>query len=173
MKSFVYIFVCSFLMVSCVNLQAQENTTQASQNNQEKTLSIIKPDAVQANHIGEILARFEKSGLRIAGIKMTTLTSEQAKDFYKEHSERPFYKDLVDFMTSGPVVIIALEGPDAIKKNRQLMGATDPSKAEKGTIRADLAQSKTKNAVHGSDSQESASREILFFFKDNELIERF
>lgn len=130
----------------------------------ERTLSIIKPDGVNNHHIGEIISRFEKAGLRIADIKMVTLSKEQAEQFYQEHRERPFYQDLVKSMTSGPVVLMVLEGNQAVSKNRELMGATDPKKAEKGTIRADFAKDVTQNTVHGSDSPESARREILFFF---------
>lgn len=131
---------------------------------QEQTLSIIKPDAVKANHIGEIISRFEKSGLKIANIKMVNLSKQQAGDFYAVHKERPFYGELVDFMSSGPAVVMVLEGPDAIAKNRKIMGATDPKKADKGTIRADFAQDVQHNAVHGSDSSEAAKSEIIFFF---------
>lgn len=135
----------------------------------EQTLSIIKPDAVHANHIGEIIARFEKAGLRIAALKMTLLTKEQAEQFYSVHKERPFFADLTTFMSSGPIVAIVLEGDNAIAKNREIMGATDPSKAAKGTLRADFAQSVTKNAVHGSDSPETAKVEIAFFFQPGEV----
>lgn len=137
---------------------------------QEYTLSLIKPDAVSANHIGDIIARFEKAGLHIAAIKMVSLSKQQAEQFYAEHKERPFYPDLVTFMTSGPIVAIVLEGNNAVAKNRELMGATDPQKAEKGTLRADFAQSKQKNAVHGSDSPESAKREVTFFFTPAEIL---
>ena len=142
-------------------------------NNSEITLSIIKPDAVEKNRIGEIISRFEKAGLRIAAIKMVKLTKEQAEEFYGEHKGKPFYPDLTKFISSGPVVILVLEGDQAISKNRQLMGATDPKKAEKGTIRADFADSMSKNAVHGSDSPESALREIQFFFQPSEIQNRF
>ncbi len=138
----------------------------------EQTLSIIKPDAVEANHIGEIVARFEKGGLKIAAMKMTKLSQQQAQDFYAEHKERPFFADLVTFMTSGPCVVMVLDGKDAIAQNRQLMGATDYKKAEPCTIRADFACSHTKNAVHGSDSPVSAKREIAFFFTPNEIFAR-
>jgi nucleoside-diphosphate kinase len=138
----------------------------------EQTISIIKPDAVQNNHIGEIISRFEQAGLKIAAIKMTTLTKDQASKFYAVHRDRPFYDDLVNFMSSGPVVIMVLEGNQAIAKNRELMGATDPKKAEKGTLRADFAESMSRNAVHGSDSPETAKEEILFFFKPDEITHR-
>lgn len=135
----------------------------------EKTLSIIKPDAVKKNVIGEILARFEKNGLKIAAIKKLWLSKEQAGEFYAVHKERPFFKDLVEFMTSGPVVVSVLEGANAVLKNRELMGATNPKEAKPGTIRADFAESIDANAVHGSDSLENAKNEIAFFFKENEV----
>jgi nucleoside-diphosphate kinase len=130
----------------------------------ERTLSIIKPDAVAKNVIGKIYSRFETNGLKIIASKMTWLSPQQAGEFYAVHKERPFYKDLVEFMTSGPVMIQALEGEDAIAKNRDLMGATDPKKAEPGTIRADFATSIDANAVHGSDAPDTAKVEIAFFF---------
>ncbi len=135
----------------------------------ERTLSILKPDAVKNRHIGDIISRFEDNGLRVVGIKMIRLTPDQAAQFYNIHRDRPFFKDLVQFMSSGPVVVIVLEGEDAISKNRQLMGSTDPKKAEKGTIRADYAESISQNAVHGSDSIQTAGQEIPFFFRPNEL----
>lgn len=138
----------------------------------EKTLSIIKPDAVANNHIGDILARFEKNQLKIIATKMMHLSEQQAKDFYAVHKERPFYGELVSFMTSGPVVVSVLEGEDAIAKNREIMGATDPAKAAEGTIRRDFAKSIDANAVHGSDSPETAKVEVAFFFKDNEVFSR-
>jgi nucleoside-diphosphate kinase len=130
----------------------------------EQTLSIIKPDAVKKNVIGQILARFESAGLRIVAARMTHLSRKEAEGFYAVHRERPFFKDLVDFMISGPVMIQVLEGDNAIAKNRELMGATDPQKAAKGTIRADFADSIDANAVHGSDGPETARKEIAFFF---------
>lgn len=138
----------------------------------ERTLSIVKPDAVAKNKIGEILARFEKAGLSIVAARMMQLTKEQAEKFYEVHKERPFYADLVSFMTSGPVLVQVLEGENAIALNRDVMGATDPKKAAPGTIRADFAQSIDENAVHGSDAPETASQEIKFFFKDNEICSR-
>ncbi|HLT14433.1 MULTISPECIES: nucleoside-diphosphate kinase [unclassified Marinobacter] len=138
----------------------------------ERTLSIIKPDAVAKNVIGEIYSRFEKAGLKIVAAKMMHLTQEQAEGFYAEHKERPFFNDLVAFMTSGPVVVQALEGEGAILKNRELMGATNPKEAEAGTIRADFASSIDANAVHGSDSAASAEREVAYFFNDNEICPR-
>jgi nucleoside-diphosphate kinase len=130
----------------------------------QRTLSIIKPDAVAKNVIGEIYARFEKAGLKIVAAQMRHLTRAEAEGFYHVHRERPFFKDLVNFMVSGPVMIQVLEGPDAVKKNRDLMGATNPKEAAKGTIRADFADSIDANAVHGSDSPENAAAEIKYFF---------
>lgn len=138
----------------------------------ERTLSIIKPDAVAKNVIGEIIARFEQAGLKIAAAKLQQLSREQAEGFYAEHSERPFFSALVEFMISGPVVVQVLEGEGAIIKNRDLMGATNPQEAEAGTIRADFAQSIDANAVHGSDSSESAAREISYFFEASEICSR-
>ncbi|MBZ7938497.1 MULTISPECIES: nucleoside-diphosphate kinase [Campylobacter] len=135
----------------------------------ERTLSIIKPDAVKKNLIGKILDRFESNGLKIIALKKIQLTSEQAENFYAIHKERPFFKDLVNFMISGPVVISVLEGENAVLKNRELMGATNPKEAKSGTIRADFAESIDANAVHGSDSLENAKNEIEFFFKSNEI----
>jgi nucleoside-diphosphate kinase len=130
----------------------------------EQTLSIIKPDAVKKNAIGQILARFEAAGLRIVNARMTHLSRKEAEGFYAVHKDRPFFKDLVDFMISGPVMIQVLEGANAIAKNRELMGATDPKKAAKGTIRADFADSIDANAVHGSDGPDTARKEIEYFF---------
>ena len=130
----------------------------------ERTLSIIKPDAVANNVIGQILARFETAGLKIIAARMLQLSRRDAEGFYAVHRERPFFKDLVDFMTSGPVMVQALEGENAIQKNRDLMGATDPKKAAQGTIRADFAQSIDANAVHGSDGPDTARVEIAYFF---------
>ena len=132
----------------------------------ERTLSIIKPDAVKKNVIGKILSRFEDSGLKVIAGKMVHLTDAQAGDFYAVHKARPFFNDLVKFMTSGPVFISALEGESAVNLNRKLMGATDPKKADKGTIRADFAESIDANAVHGSDSVENAQNEIRYFFPE-------
>ena len=136
----------------------------------EQTLSIIKPDAVKKGVIGKIIDRFESNGLRIAAIKKAQLTEEKAGGFYAVHKERPFFKDLVEFMTSGPVVIMVLEGENAVLKNRDLMGATNPKEAAPGTIRADFAESIDANAVHGSDSQENAKIEIDFFFEKSEIL---
>ncbi len=138
----------------------------------ERTLSIIKPDAVAKNVIGEIIARFEQAGLKIVAAKMLHLSREQAEGFYAEHKERPFFPALVEFMTSGPVVVQVLEGEGAVLKNRDLMGATNPQEAEAGTIRADFAQSIDANAVHGSDSTESAAREVSYFFDASEICAR-
>jgi len=138
----------------------------------ERTLSIIKPDAVAKNLIGKIYSRFESNGLKIAAAKLKWLSRAEAEGFYAVHRERPFFKDLVDFMISGPVMIQALEGENAIAKNRELMGATDPKKAEKGTIRADFAESIDANAVHGSDAPETAQVEIGYFFPGMEVYSR-
>ena len=138
----------------------------------ERTLSIIKPDAVGKNVIGEIVSRFEKGGLKVIAMKMLQLNEESAGGFYAEHKERPFFKDLMEFMTSGPVIVQALEGESAIARNRELMGATNPADADPGTIRADFAQSIDANAVHGSDSPASAEREISYFFSDEEICPR-
>lgn len=138
----------------------------------EQTLSIIKPDAVGKNHIGNIIARFEKAGLHIVGAKMMHLTKDDAQKFYAVHKERPFYKDLVSFMITGPSLVMILEGENAILKNRDIMGATDPKKASPGSIRADFASSIDENAVHGSDSLDNAKTEINFFFKPNEICRR-
>ena len=135
----------------------------------ERTLSIIKPDAVAKNVIGEIYMRFERAGLTIVAARMMRLSRTQAEGFYAVHRERPFFKDLVDFMISGPVIVQVLEGEDAIQKNRDLMGATDPKKAAKGTIRADFADGIDANAVHGSDSPETAATEIAYFFPKQDL----
>ena len=138
----------------------------------ERTLSIIKPDAVARNVIGEIYARFEKSGLKIVAARMARLSRGDAEGFYAVHKGRPFFNDLVEFMISGPVMIQVLEGDNAIVKNRDLMGATDPKKAAKGTIRADFAQSIDANAVHGSDAPETAATEIAYFFPASQVFTR-
>ena len=138
----------------------------------ERTLSIIKPDAVAKNVSGEILARFERAGLRIVAARMVHLSQQQAEDFYAVHRERPFFNDLVGFMTSGPVMVQVLEGDDAIRKNREIMGETNPKEASAGSIRHDLATSIDANAVHGSDSPETAKQEIEFFFKADEICSR-
>ncbi len=138
----------------------------------QRTLSIIKPDAVAKNVIGEIVSRFEKAGLKVVAAKMLQLSREQAEGFYAEHKERGFFGELVGFMTSGPVTVLVLEGDDAIARNRELMGATNPKEAARGTIRADYAQSIDANAVHGSDSPESAEREVTYFFGADEICPR-
>jgi nucleoside-diphosphate kinase len=138
----------------------------------ERTLSIVKPDGVSRNLIGNVYQRFEKAGLRILAARMLRLSQPQAELFYEVHKERPFYKDLVRYMTSGPVIAQVLEGEGAIAKNREIMGATDPKKAAPGTIRADLAQSIEANVVHGSDAPETAAREIAFFFSASEICPR-
>jgi nucleoside-diphosphate kinase len=138
----------------------------------ERTLSIIKPDAVAKNIIGEIYSRFERNGLKIVASRMLHLSQADAEGFYAVHRERPFFNDLVRFMISGPVVVQVLEGEDAIRKNRDLMGATDPRKAEKGTIRADFAESIDANAVHGSDAPETAAIEIAYFFPELNIYSR-
>jgi len=135
----------------------------------ERTLSIIKPDAVAKNVIGEIYSRFEKSGLKVIAARMRQLSRAEAESFYGVHRARPFFKDLVDFMVSGPIMVQVLQGESAIAKNRELMGATDPKKADKGTIRADFADSIDANAVHGSDSPETAAVEVSFFFPELEI----
>ena len=139
----------------------------------EKTFSIIKPNAVLDNNIGNIIARFEKEGLRIAAAKLTQLSKEKAEGFYIEHKERPFFGSLVSFMTSGPVVLMVLEGDGAVEKNREIMGATNPAEAAENTLRKLYAKSIEANAVHGSDSAASAEREINYFFDGNELSDRF
>jgi len=138
----------------------------------ERTLSIIKPDAVKKNAIGQILARFEAAGLRVIAARMMHLSSREAEGFYAVHRERPFFRDLVSFMISGPVLVQVLEGENAIARNRELMGATDPKKAAKGTIRADFAASIDANAVHGSDALETARTEIAYFFPASEIFSR-
>lgn len=153
------VFIWMFSLISC-GLFAQGT---------DRTLTIIKPDGVEANHIGDILGRFEKDGFHIAAVKMTRLSKEKAKEFYAEHKERPFYNDLVNFMSSGPIVVAVLEAPNAVLKGRELIGSTNPQKAGKGTIRAEFGKSTEQNAVHGSDSLESAKREISFFFRSEEI----
>jgi nucleoside-diphosphate kinase len=138
----------------------------------ERTLSIVKPDGVRNNVIGEVYRRFEKAGLSIVAARMTRLSTAQAEAFYAVHRERPFFRDLVAFMTSGPVMVQVLEGPNAVANNREIMGATDPKKAAPGTIRADLASSIDRNVVHGSDSLENAATEVAFFFSQSEICTR-
>ena len=136
----------------------------------ERTLSIIKPDAVKKNVVGQIMARFEAAGLRIIAARMTHLSRAEAEGFYAVHRERPFFKDLVEFMISGPVVVQVLEGENAVQANRDIMGATNPENADAGTIRKELAESIEANSVHGSDSEENAATEIAFFFKPEEIV---
>ncbi|MBO6556645.1 MAG: nucleoside-diphosphate kinase [Pseudomonadales bacterium] len=138
----------------------------------ERTFSIIKPDAVAKNVIGEIVSRFEKAGLRVVASRMEHLTVDKAKGFYAEHDGKPFFEDLVNYMSSGPVIVQVLEGENAIAQNRELMGATNPQEAAAGTIRADFAESIDANAVHGSDSPESAAREIDYFFSADQVCDR-
>lgn len=136
----------------------------------ELTFSIIKPNAMKKNAIGAIINTFESQGLKIAAAKMTKLSQQQCEEFYAEHKERPFFGELVSFMTSGPVMLMCLSGEDAVAKNRQIMGATNPSEAEAGTLRAEFGDSVGENAVHGSDSPESAKRELSLFFEDHEIV---
>jgi nucleoside-diphosphate kinase len=138
----------------------------------ERTLSIVKPDAVAKNAIGQITSRFERAGLKIVAARMLYLSEKEAEGFYSVHRERPFFRDLVKFMISGPIMVQVLEGEDAISRNRELMGATDPKKAKKGTLRADLADSIDANAVHGSDGPETARSEIAYFFPVSEIHSR-
>ncbi len=145
---------------------------QVSTQTLEQTLSIIKPDAVGQNMIGNIIEYFEREGLSVTAAKMLRMSETQAKTFYAIHQDRPFFQELIDFMTSGSVLVMVLEGENAVARNRQIMGATDPSKAAPGTIRADFATSIDRNAVHGSDSLENAKAEIAFFFKPNEIFPR-
>ena len=135
----------------------------------QRTLSIIKPDGVEKNVIGDVVSRFEKAGLKVAAMKMIQLSAEEAGGFYIVHKERPFYGELREYMSSGPIVVLVLEGPDAISANREIMGATNPADADPGTIRADHAESIERNIVHGSDSQESAEYEIPYFFAATEI----
>lgn len=138
----------------------------------ERTLSIVKPDGVRKNVIGDVYRRFEKAGLRIVAARMTRLSQAQAEGFYAVHRERPFFPDLVSYMTSGPVIVQVLEGENAVAKHREIMGATDPKKAAPGTIRADLAESIEQNVVHGSDSLDNAAREVAYFFAETEICPR-
>ena len=138
----------------------------------ERTLSIVKPDGIRKNVIGEVYRRFEQAGLKIVAARMTKLSQAQAEGFYAVHRERPFFKDLVSYMTSGPVIVQVLEGDNAVAKHREIMGATDPKKAAPGTIRADLAESIEQNVVHGSDSLENAAREVGYFFAETDLCPR-
>lgn len=138
----------------------------------EQTLSIVKPDAVGQNQIGNIIEYFEREGLSVVAAKMTQLSKQQAEGFYAVHKERPFFNELIEFMTSGPILVMVLEGENAVTRNRQIMGPTDPTKAPAGTVRADFATSIDRNAIHGSDSPDTAKEEISFFFKQNEIFPR-
>ncbi len=146
--------------------------TQTSTQTLQQTLSIVKPDAVGQNQIGNIIEYFEREGLSVVAAKMVHLSPDDAKKFYEIHADKPFFGELVEFMTSGPILAMVLEGSDAVATNRRIMGATDPTKAEAGTVRADFATSIERNAVHGSDSLENAKTEIGFFFKDKEIFPR-
>lgn len=142
----------------------------SARSNVQRTLSIVKPDGVKKGVVGEVIRRFEKEGIRIAAMKMLHLTKKQAEGFYAVHRERPFFSSLTDFMSSGPIVVMVLEGNDVISRNRTIMGATDPGKADKGTIRADFAGSIEQNIVHGSDAPETAATEIRYFFSNMEIV---
>ncbi len=158
----------AFFLVLILGFTANLWSNEAQQS--ERTLALIKPNAVKAHHIGEIIALYEKGGLKISALKMTLLSKQQAANFYHVHADRPFFQPLIQFMSSGPIVAIVLEGPNAVSRNREIMGATDPNKAAPGTIRAQFGISITENAVHGSDSLESAEQEIAFFFSPGEII---
>lgn len=160
--------MCILTFLPCFMLLAAD----AAPLGKQQTLSIIKPNVVAAHQIGAIINKLEKSGLDITAIKMIKLSQEEAEKFYAEHQNKPFFRDLVTFMTSGPVVVMVLEGDNAIQRYREVMGATDPKKAAPGTIRAEFAASMTENAVHGSDAPESAQREIAFFFKPSEIFSK-
>lgn len=149
----------TLFLVASIGLQAA----------QEQTLVIIKPDAVAANHVGEIITRYEKNGLHPVALKMARLNQKQAEQFYAVHKNRPFFKDLTTFMSSGPIVVMVLDGENSVAKNRELIGATNPKESAKGTIRADFAKSITENAIHGSDSLDNAKSEISYFFPSYEL----
>lgn len=163
------VFSLLFIALAC-GIQADQPPVAKA--DKEQTLSIIKPDAVQSDYIGSIIQRFEQKGLKVIAIKMLQLSKQRAGEFYAVHKERPFYGELTDFMSSGPIVVMVLQGEKAISKNREIMGATDYKKAAPGTLRADFAESLTMNAVHGSDSPESAKAEIAFFFKPDEIFPR-
>lgn len=163
---YVCLFFCFSTPVFSLEPDSVKNNTSSSQ---ELTLAIIKPDAVQKHKIGEIIAQIEKSGLSIVGIKMGTLSKEEASEFYAAHKQRPFYNDLTNFMSSGPIVALAIQGPDAVNKTRKIIGSTDPSQAEAGTLRRWFGTSVTQNAVHGSDSLNASKEELFFFFDSDEL----
>lgn len=166
-----FLFVTCALLLSSVALFASNSPMQETPytNSREQTLALIKPNAVSAHHIGEIIADYEQHGLTIVGLKMVNLSKQDAEAFYAMHKDRPFYKDLTSFMSSGPIVAIALQGPSAVAKNRELLGATDPAKANENTLRRRFGQNITQNGLHGSDSVESARNEISFFFSQLEL----
>jgi nucleoside-diphosphate kinase len=168
----VIILIFAFVVSFSTQIFAQNPNQGTNAMANERTLSIIKPDAVAANHIGDIIASFEKEGLCVVAAKMLLLTKQEAQDFYAVHKARPFYNDLVAFMTTGPVLAMVIEGPNAIAKNREIMGATNPAQAAPGTIRARFAKSIEANAVHGSDSPETAKTEIPFFFSAIEICSR-
>lgn len=170
MKKYLALVMAACVFIGQLTYLSAETAQSKPINAAEQTLSIIKPDAVASQHIGDIIASFEKENLRIAALKMVLLTKEKAGDFYSAHKERPFYQSLVDYMTSGPIVVMVLEGPNAIAKNREMMGATNPVKADKGTLRATFGESIEKNAVHGSDSPEAAQKEIAFFFQPQDIV---
>ncbi len=165
-------FISCWFTIALQKYLMENRMAQASTKTLEQTLSIIKPDAVGQNMIGNIIEYFEREGLNVVAAKMLHLTESQAKSFYAVHKDRPFFQELVDFMISGPILVMVLEGEDAIARNRQIMGETDPTKAKPGTVRADFATSIERNAVHGSDSLETAKTEIAFFFKSNEIFPR-
>lgn len=165
-------FIAGILFLGICSILLAEPLRRENSMTVERTLSIVKPDAVGKNHIGEIIARFEKGGLNIVAAKMLQLSQEQAEGFYAVHKERPFFSDLVSFMRSGPVLVMCLEGENAIAKNREIMGATNPAEAKPGTIRSDFADTIDENAVHGSDAPETAEQEIAYFFRNEELTQR-
>lgn len=169
---FLVRFICDLLTIDPQSLRRHYFMATDTTEKKERTLSIIKPDAVGQNQIGNIIEYFERDGLSVVAAKMIHLNEEKAKKFYFVHKDRPFYGELVEFMTSGPVLVMVLEGDNAIMKNRQIMGPTDPSKAPAGTIRADFATSIEKNAIHGSDGPDTAKEEIAFFFKPDEILSR-
>ena len=165
-------FLAGILFLGICSISLAEPLRRGNSMTVERTLSIIKPDAVGKNHIGDIIARFEKGGLKVIAAKMSHLSNTQAEQFYSVHKERPFFLDLVSFMTSGPVLVMCLEGENAIAKNREIMGATNPAEAKPGTIRKDFASTIDENAVHGSDAPETAATEVAFFFSPEELCAR-
>jgi nucleoside-diphosphate kinase len=170
-EKYMKTILCS-LLTAALTLTGAAFAAESEGAKVQQTLSIIKPDAVEANHVGAIIAKFESAGLHVAAIRMEKLSKEKAEAFYAVHKERPFFNDLTTFMSSGPIVAMVLEGDNAIAKNREIMGATDPKEAAAGTIRSEFAGSKTKNAVHGSDSPETAKEEIAFFFRPSEIFSR-